>query len=360
MRWILAAAVALVVWGVLRLFGGFTVRRFARLAGRTGTRVDDMLAGMLAATKTAFLLLFALYLGSRLLALPPRAERILQVVTITGLLLQVGVWIGAALTILFDRFRSGQTATDRDRVTTLTALSFASRLLLWGTVLLLVLANVGVNVTALVAGLGVTGIAVALAAQTVLADLFASVAIVLDKPFVLGDFLVINGYMGNVEHIGIKTTRLRSLSGEQLIFSNADLLGSRIRNFQRMSERRVEFSIGVQYSTPREKLRRIPALIRETVEGMPRTRFDRSHFSAYGSSALQFDTVYFVLDPSFNLYMDTQQEIYLRLHEALEREGIALAQPTITAVIATQMMPAGPTSGDAAAQEPVRKPESRP
>jgi small-conductance mechanosensitive channel len=208
------------------------------------------------------------------------------------------------------------------------------RLALWSVILLLALDNLGVDVTALVAGLGVGGIAVALAVQNVLGDLFASLSIVLDKPFVIGDFVNVGELVGTVEHIGLKTTRVRSLSGEQIVFSNADLLGSRIRNFGRMYERRVVFTIGVTYQTPRSKLIAIPRIIREAVEARQKTRFDRSHFKEYAASSIDFETVYFVLDPNFNAYMDIQQEINLQIHERFEAEGIEFAYPTQTVFLA--------------------------
>ncbi len=175
--------------------------------------------------------------------------------------------------------------------------------------LLLALDNLGVDVTALVAGLGVGGIAVALAVQSILGDLFASLSIVLDKPFVIGDFIIVGDLLGTVENVGIKTTRVRSLSGEQLIFSNADLLNSRIRNYGRMYERRVVFTVGVTYDTPRHKL---------------------EDFS------LDFETVYYVQDPAYNLYMDIQQAINLELYQRFADEGIEFAYPTQTLFLAKE------------------------
>jgi small-conductance mechanosensitive channel len=200
-------------------------------------------------------------------------------------------------------------------------------------VLLLVLDNLGVNITALVAGLGVGGVAVALAVQTILSDLLSSLSIALDKPFVIGDFLMVGDMLGSVEYVGLKTTRLRSLSGEQLVFSNTDLLGSRIRNFGRMYERRVAFNLGVTYQTTREQIRKVPAIIREAIETQDRTRFDRSHFKEYGAYSLNFESVYYINGPDYNQYMDIQQAINLTIHEGFEREGIDFAYPTQTLVL---------------------------
>jgi small-conductance mechanosensitive channel len=190
-----------------------------------------------------------------------------------------------------------------------------------------------VDITALVAGLGIGGVAVALALQNILGDLFASLSIVMDKPFVVGDFLMVGDFLGSVEKIGLKTTRLRSLSGEQLVFSNTDLLGSRIRNFGRMFERRVVFNIGVTYDTPRDRLQLIPGIVREAVEAEKGTRFDRSHFSKYGDFSLNFENVYYVLSADFNQHMDVQQAIFYAIHRRFEEEGIAFAYPTQTLIV---------------------------
>jgi len=203
--------------------------------------------------------------------------------------------------------------------------------------LLLALDNLGVNITALVAGMGIGGIAVALAAQNILGDLFASISIVLDKPFVINDFIIVGDYMGSVEHIGVKTTRIRSLSGEQIVFSNTDLLNSRVRNFKRMVERRVVFSFGVVYGTPAEKLEAIPGIVRGIIEAIDGTRFDRAHFAKYGDSSLDFEVVYFVVTGDYNVYMDIQQAINLAIYRSFEDEGLGFAFPTQTIFLGNEL-----------------------
>ncbi len=200
----------------------------------------------------------------------------------------------------------------------------------------LVLDNLGVNITTLVAGLGVGGIAIALAVQNILSDVFCSVAILVDKPFQVGDFIIVGDMMGTVEKIGIKTTRVRSLSGEQLVFSNADLVNSRIRNYKRMQERRVVFSFGVIYQTPADKLEHIPAMVKEIIESVDQARFDRTHFKQFGDSSLDFECVYYVLSRDYNLYMDIQQKINLELFTRFEKEGIEFAYPTRTLYISKE------------------------
>src|SRR5690606_5466649 len=247
-----------------------------------------------------------------------------------GLLLQIGLWATAALDVALRMRRDQQLQEHPDAVAAMDVLGFVVRLVVWTVVILVILDNLGVKVTALIAGLGIGGVAVALATQNILGDLFASLSIVLDKPFVVGDFLSIVEYSGSVEKVGIKTTRVRSLSGEQLIFSNNDLLNSRIRNFGRMFQRRVVFTIGVIYETPAEKLRRIPGIIREALEAQEKVRFDRSHFQKYGDYALVFETVYYVLSPDYNYYMDVQQTVNLIIFERFVEEEIRFAYPAQT------------------------------
>ena len=192
----------------------------------------------------------------------------------------------------------------------------------------------GFEVSTLVAGLGVGGIAIALASQKILGDLFASLTIILDRPFVVGDYIVSNDIRGVVIKIGLKTTLVRSLEGEMLILPNSDLLESRLRNFRRMEERRALLNIGVVYQTSLEKLKSIPQLIQEIIESQENTRFDRAHFKSYGPHSLDFEIVYFLKSRDYHLYMDTLQEVNLRIFELFEKENIEFAYPTQTLFIA--------------------------
>jgi small-conductance mechanosensitive channel len=201
-------------------------------------------------------------------------------------------------------------------------------IIVWVIGIVFLIDNLGYDITTLVAGLGIGGIAIALAAQAVLGDLFSYFVIFFDKPFEIGDFIIIGDKMGTVEYIGIKTTRIRALSGEQLIVSNTDLTNSRVQNYKRMETRRVVFSIGVLYETPAEKLKQIPSLIKEIIERQPELTFDRVHFSSFESSSLKFEIVYFVASADYNLYMDKQQLINLGIFEEFEKENIEFAYPT--------------------------------
>jgi len=330
LQWLLAVAVLLLGYLLLRLAKRIVGRRLVALATKTETHWDDAVAGAIDRTKSLFLFVAALFIASQFLQLPERTQQIFHSLFIITLLFQAGIWIGVITISTLEQHRQRALKTNPAAATTINALGFLSRIVIWSVVLLVALDNMGIDVTALVAGLGIGGVAVALSVQNILGDLFASLSIILDKPFVIGDFLMVDDYMGAVEYVGLKTTRVRSLSGEQLIFSNSDLLKSRIRNYGRMFERRVVFSLGVTYDTPRDKLRRIPEIIREAVVAEDKTRFDRSHFMKYGDYALQFETVYYVLSPDYNLYMDRQQAIYFAIHEAFEREGIEFAYPTQT------------------------------
>jgi small-conductance mechanosensitive channel len=258
-----------------------------------------------------------------------RVQRVLEAGLMLTLFFQAGIWVSAAaMAWLERRRRRTATATDRAVAGSLGIVAFILRVAIWSLVLLVALDNLGIDVTALVAGLGIGGIAVALAAQNVLGDLFASLSIAFDKPFLVGDFLILDDYLGSVEDIGVKSTRLRSLSGEQIILSNADLLKSRVRNYGRMFERRIVMVHRIAYGTPLEQLREIPGLIREAIQAHRDTRFDRAHFAKHGPDALEFESVYYVLTPDYNRYMDIQQTINLEIHRRFLELGIPFASAT--------------------------------
>ena len=316
--WLLAAAAAL-----LAIAGLLAIRSV--LAHRL-----RILAEALDATAYWFLIAVGIWAGTLVLVLPPALEVAIVTVVVLVLLVQTGLWISKGIEGWLASYTKRKIDEDPASVTTMRAVAFLGRMIAWSVILLVVLDNIGIDVTALVAGLGVGGIAVALAVQNVLGDLFASLSIVLDKPFVVGDFIIVGDLLGTVERVGLKTTRVRSLSGEQLIFSNSDLLSSRIRNFKRMFERRVVFSFGVIYQTPYDQLQAIPGMVREIIESQENTRFDRAHFAKYGDSSLDFEVVYYVLVPDYNAYMDIQQTINLELFRRFETLGIDFAYPTRT------------------------------
>lgn len=331
--WLFALAVAIVALAALRLLRSILARRFSAFAQRTENDVDDLIVELLTQTRFSFLLVLSLYVGSLVLTLSERVTNWIGIVAVMALLIQAAIWGEALISFWITRYEKRHLEEDAAGVTMLNALSFVARVVLFSIILLLALDNLGINVTALIASLGIGGVAVALAVQNILADLFASLSIALDQPFVIGDAIVVGDYRGTVEHIGLKTTRIRSLSGEQIVLSNNDLLSSRIRNYKRMQDRRAVFSIGVTYETPYEKLVAIPSMLQEIVEAQEHIRFDRAHFKDYGDFSLNFEVAYHVLKPDYGLYMDIQQAINLAIFQRFQEEGIEFAYPTQTVFI---------------------------
>lgn len=334
-QWVLAFGIFLVVVVVLWPIKKWIVGRAKALATETDTPFDDMAVQILKSTRFVFVALLGLWAGSRVLALPDFLFHGFEKAAIIVVVVQSGIWASKALGEWL-RIVSERRESDGQMLTWISGVHWTGRIIIWAVALLIALENLGVDVTGLVAGLGIGGIAVALAVQSILGDLFSAYAIFIDRPFVIGDFLKVGDQMGTVEYIGMKTTRLRSLTGEQLVFGNSDLVGSRIQNFGRLEERRASFTVGVTYDTAREKVERIPAMIREAVEAQENVRFDRAHFKEFGDSALIFETVYFVLVPDFAVKMSVQQAINLQLMGRFEDEGIEFAFPSQTIYLETE------------------------
>jgi small-conductance mechanosensitive channel len=328
--WLATILTVLLVVLALSFVRNWLGSRLKTIALRTHNTLDDALVEALLNTKWIFMLFVAFWIGALWLDLPPSISFFLDTALMLFLIIQVAIWATTIVGELVKHFVRLQVEGEATQIATTAALTFVGKLVIWSVALLLLVENLGYDVSALVAGLGVGGIAVALAAQNILGDLFASLSILFDKPFVVGDFIIVDDLLGTVEKVGLKTTRVRSLFGEQLIFSNNDLLSSRIKNYKRMAERRVVFTLGVTYQTSAEKLELLPGIIKETIEKQEQVRFDRAHFKGYGDFALLFETVYWVTDPDYNLYMDIQQEINLVLFRRFEAEGIEFAYPTQT------------------------------
>jgi len=355
-EWLIALGVAIAIVLVVALARRIVVGLLRRLAARTKTHLDDAPARVVQATSLWLAAVVAICVGSQYLTLPRTVTLGFEKALTIALFLQVGLWVWALIEFWLNRSRERALAQNPGAATGLTAITFIARLLLWAVVLLMTLDNLGVNITTMIAGLGVGGVAVALAVQSILGDLFASLSIVIDKPFVIGDFVIVEDYMGTIEHVGLKTTRIRSLGGEQIVFSNGDLLKTRLRNFKRMRERRALFKFGVLYQTPIEKVEKIPHLVRAIVEARQKVRFDRAHFKGFGDSSLDFEVVYWMLDPDYNLYMDVQQTINLEMLRVFEREGVGFAYPTQTLFIegpvkVDQEQRTQETEGDGAPEE---------
>jgi len=329
--WTLALVTFLVTFTVLPIIKGFiSSRRRKWMQSGRGQLPDAIeLTGILVErTSRLFLAVVAVYFASRNLTFTAQVERGLTIVIVALFWIQAGLWAMAAVRFAIERRRKRSEALDSVLKSSIDIILFVAGIAVWAMVLLLALDNLGVQIKPLLAGLGIGGIAVALAVQTVLGDLLASLSIALDKPFTIGDFLSVDDFQGTVEHIGVKSTRLRSLSGEQIIMSNTDILKARVRNFGRMRERRAVFQLGVSYDTPPESLAAIPEAIREIVEAQPDVRFDRCHFLTYGDTALQFETVYIVKRADFNAYADIQQRINLAILTKLRAMSVKFAAPT--------------------------------
>jgi len=328
-KWLIALFITFLGTVILNILARFLGRTFTTLQGKLPGNIGLVLAEMFNRTKRFVLFIISLYAGSKILVLPASAETFLSYIAVISAGIQIGIWATFLITKLVSEYIISKTDQEETpsgiAVTTLIV-----RVIVWAFIVLLILDNLGFNITTLVAGLGVGGIAIAMASQNILADLFASLSILLDKPFKVGDFIIVGDFLGSVEYIGLKTTRLRSLGGEQLIFSNTDLLSSRIRNYKRMVERRIVFKIGVEYSTDYEKLTRIPEMIRDIISNIELTRFDRSHFFSYGDFSLNIETVYYILSPDYNAYADIQQEINLKIFKKFGEEKIVFAFPTQT------------------------------
>ncbi|WP_020655676.1 mechanosensitive ion channel family protein [Massilia niastensis] len=331
--WLVALVAALAVALGLDAIKSIAVRRLGALAARTTTRLDDVAVAALSSTRLAVLVILGLYAGASLLALPERAQLFVTRAAIAASLIQCAIWGDRALRAWLACYRA-QREDDPGRATSSAAIGFIARVTLWVVVMLMILDNLGVNITTLVASLGIGGIAVALAMQNILGDLFASLSIVLDKPFVIGDFIIVGDAMGTVEYVGLKTTRVRSLGGEQIVFSNNDLLKSRIHNLRRMETRRVVFRFGVSHDTPEAELRALAGLVEGIVTAQPQVRFDRAHFCGLRAPSFEYEVVYFVNSPDYRVFMDVQQEIYLELVGMLAARGIRLALPAQTVHLA--------------------------
>ncbi|HUI61270.1 MAG TPA: mechanosensitive ion channel family protein [Steroidobacteraceae bacterium] len=359
-QWALALATFLVTLTVLPIVKGFIGARRRHWASlrQQLPRAVELTTLLVERTSRLFLWAVALYLASRYLTFTPRLERVLTVTIVALFWFQAGLWAMATIRFGIDRRRSLSSDLDAVLAGSTDVIIFSAGLIVWAMVLLLALDNLGVEIKPLLAGLGIGGIAIALAVQTVLGDLLASMSIALDKPFGIGDFLTLGDFQGTVEHIGVKSTQLRSISGEQIIIANADMVKARVRNFGRMRERRTVFQFGVNYDTSVEALAAIPAEVRRIVEAQPNTRFDRCHLLSYGDTALQFELVYFVTRPDFNAYADAQQAINLALLAQLRGMQVQLAAST-RAVVYVENPAARASAGPPGAPQPAGSQSSR-
>lgn len=279
-------------------------------------------------THLPFLLLFALFIASFFTGLPIGLTTVIHKIGLIGLMLLIGLWTNVAINHFLEVFGIYYQKKKGFSVALVSLLQTLCKATVWTTFGLFVLDNLNFQISTLIAGLGIGGIAIALAVQNVLQDLFASLSIIIDEPFLIGDLVWIDDLKGYIEYIGIKTTRIRSVTGELIIISNANLLQSRLRNFKKMQERRVTQTVDVVYETPLEKVKQIPEFISQIVSKTPQVRFERAHLRELGAYALHFEFVYNVLAPDTHTYMEVQQAINTALLGKFQEEKIDFAYPT--------------------------------
>ena len=297
------------------------------LTKRRGEGLRDLLVALLQKVRMAECGLLALFLATRHLEMPHRLDRLIYAAALLALTYRALTMLQSAADYAVLRLLASKGRTSEADRGTARGISYLAGALLWILAVLFALSNLGFNVSSMLAGLGIGGVAVALAAQAVLGDLFSAFAIYLDRPFVVGDFIVVGDKQGTVEQIGIKTTRVRSLSGEMLVFANSKLTSADIQNFRQLRERRIVLIVGVPYQTSAEQVRKIPALLQSAVAAAAQARFDRAHLKAFEQSGFSFELVYYVVDPAYAVYMEVNQAIHLAILDAFRKDKIAFAMP---------------------------------
>ncbi|MDF9800332.1 small-conductance mechanosensitive channel [Catalinimonas alkaloidigena] len=327
----------LIILGIIlvRIINHVIDNRLKKLTQQTDNVIDDYLIESIDRFGVPVLHFIVIYLSIKTLHLSDQVADILRVATLVFVVFFAVRFISTTLLMLLRTYVRKQ-ENGEEKVKQLGGVMLIINIFIWIGGILVLLDNMGIDVTAMIAGLGIGGIAIALAAQNILGDLFNYFVIFFDRPFEIGDFIIIDNKMGVVEYIGIKTTRVKSLSGEQLVFSNSDLTSSRIHNYKRMERRRIVFKVNVIYQTTLEQVKKIPSVLKAAVESQELTQFDRAHFQAYGESSLDFEVVYYILSADYNQYMDVQQEINLRIFEEFQNMGVEFAYPTRTLFVSGQ------------------------
>lgn len=325
LHWTYALVALVASWLAFRTLHFFICRRLKKIASRTRTRADDVISEVVATTRWFFHAALALEVARQFIEVPAEAVPFLNGTIVVALFVQLGLWVRTAGVSGTRSWMARQEVTVGHTATVASGINFMVNLLVWIVIGLLILTNLGVQVSAVIAGLGVGGIAAALALQSILGDIFAGLSMYFDRPFDIGDFVVINPHMGTVTKIGLRTTRLRSLEGEEIVVPNGDLVKARIQNYARMVERRIQFTFVIEYGQALEQVALTQRIVREVIEGREQVRMDRAHFKSFTSMGLEFEVAYFVLSADYNVYMDIQQAINLSLYERLTRADIRFA-----------------------------------
>ncbi|WP_240646629.1 mechanosensitive ion channel family protein [Chitinophaga rhizosphaerae] len=327
MDWAIALGIIVVCATSARIIQKYALKRMQRFADRTESGLDDFLVRLVQKSVMPIAYALAVYGGIRHLQLPGRFSRVLDVAILVLVVFYAVTVISGAFSYFFMQYASrGEHAGQQEKQAK--GILLLIKIVLWIVGLIFLVDNLGYDITTIVTGLGIGGIAIALAAQTILGDLFSYLVIFFDKPFETGDFIVVGDKSGVVENVGIKTTRLRTLSGEQLVVANTDLTNSRVQNFKRMEKRRVVFSLGVIYETGAKRMRKIPQMLEAIISGRDGVQFDRAHFAGFGDFSLNFEVVFYILSGDYTQYMDCQQDIYFDILEKFEEEGLEFAYPT--------------------------------
>lgn len=326
--WAIALCIIVGSMIALRIVQAIIITRIKRFSANTKTTIDDFIISVVQSFVMPVLYILAVYWGLHYLELPPKVANALRVGVMLATTFFVLRTVTSFIAYLFRRGITREPSIQRNKQAK--GILLIIQFVVWSLGILFLIDNLGYDITTIVAGLGIGGIAIALAAQTILGDLFSYLVIFFDKPFEIGDFIIVDEKLGTVEYIGIKTTHVRTLNGEQLIFSNTDLTNSRVHNYKRMQERRIVFKFGVTYNTNKTTLAELPGAVKNIIAAIPGTRFDRAHFSGFGDWSLDFEVVYYVLSPDYNIYMDIQQRINLALIEVFENKEIEFAFPTRT------------------------------
>ena len=337
-NWFIALGIAIGLFVLLIILKKVFGKYLKSIAENTKIYIDDLILDLVSRTSVAFLLVLSIYFGSIVLTLPDRVVLITRTIVIVTSFIQIALWGNRLINFWINRkIQERVEEEDPAAATSMNVLGYIAKVLMWAVLIILILDNLpGIEVNSLIASLGIGGVAVALAVQNILGDLFASLSIVLDKPFAIGDFLVIGEFSGTVEKIGMNTTRIRSLYGEELVFSNSDIVKSRIKNYKSMERRLVRFTLGMKGDMPYEKLEIIPVIVQEIIQAQEKATFNRAHFKSYGDFALDFEVVYHVEGAEYLLYMDIQQAINLAIYKRFEEEGLEFAYPTQTILLERQ------------------------
>ncbi|MBN2142549.1 mechanosensitive ion channel family protein [Candidatus Woesearchaeota archaeon] len=326
-RWVDAGLAFLLSFMILKFFKFVVIKRLEALSKKTKTEIDDLFIAILDSVKWPFFVLISIYLGMKFLELPAKVGGSADFI----MLLIVLYYFIKAINRVVDFLGKIYSEANKDKDTSIIHfLQGFVKILVWLAAILLVLSNLGYNVSTLLAGLGIGGIAIALALQNILGDLFASISIYFDKPFKVGDFIIIGTEMGTVKRVGIKTTRIESLSGEEIVISNTELINSRVRNYKKMKKRRIAYTFGVTYQTSNNKLKRILEIVKANFKRVDGADLDRVHFKTFGPSSLDFEVIFYVNTSDYTKYMDIQQDLNFGLKAAFEKEKIDFAYPTQT------------------------------